>query len=261
MTIPTMTSIELLNTSVLMPDLTIGQAIDIANIQQRHNEQRISALIGHISGNASLAATLTVQERYFFLLNHRDLSDHSYATTGNSEPFFIDTIQSEVIDEVVVGTITVQHLRGAHACVIEGLCEDLYDWICGQIACQLYGDLSSAIGGENPSFKWDQIPLDANSSDIEAIIKTRFELISDLTTDQFNELVFAFDSGCQQLMHFVQISCDMDGLTLIKQGGEKAGQPSRFHALSHLQGTAARIIERIAIGRHDDNGTRQDELD
>lgn len=260
---PTMTTLELLNTSVLMPDLTIGQAIDIATIQQKYNERRLSALIGHITDNPSLAGSLTVQERYYFLLNHRDLSNHNYTGDAggvDSTRFVVETLISEIPDSYVVGEITVQHLRGAHACVIEGLCENVFDWLCGQMACQLYGNLASTIGGDIEGFDWDQLPLDATENAIGKIVKERFELIGALNINQFNDLVHAFNLGNIQLAHLVELSCDMDGLTLLEQGGDQAGQPSRFHTLGHIQGTAARIIDRIAERRTNDDGTRQNEL-
>lgn len=255
-------SVQLLNCEITLLDLDIGQAIDIAQIPQEYNERRISALIGHITDDPKLAASLTVQERYYLLLSHQGVSDHGYNDDSSNQDYLIDTIQSEIPDNYKIGEMHIQHLRGAHACVLEGLCENLFDWLCGQMACQLYGDLRSIVGGSDKNLMWDQVLHTATDNEITKIVTDRYEVIKKLSatsSSAFNELASAYDKGCVQLMHFVEMGCDNEGLTVIKQGGAGTVEPARFLALGHLSGTAARIAECVTKRRDGNGGTRQNE--
>lgn len=255
-------SVQLLNCEITLLDLDIGQAIDIAQIPQEYNERRISALISHITDDPMLAASLTVEERYYLLLNHQAVSDHGYKEDSANQDYFIDTLQSEVPESYQIGDMHIQHLRGAHACVLEGLCENVFEWLCGQMACQLYGDLASVVGGSDENLMWDQVLSTSTDNEITKIVNDRYEVIKKLSatsSSAFNELANAYNKGSAQLMHFVEMGCDNEGLTLIKQGGAGVVEPARFLALSHLSGTAARIAECVTKRRDGHDGTRQNE--
>lgn len=254
-------SVQLLNRELTLPDLTIGQAIDIAQIPQEYNEKRLSALIGHMSGDPLLAATLTVQERYYLLLSYQAVSSHSYSDESSIEDYSIETLQSEIPDAHQIGDIHVQHLRGAHVCVLEGLCENVFDWLCGQIACQLYGDLTSVLGDVADSLTWDQALSTLTDNELSSMVKERYEFIKGLSANTaFNDLVETYHKAVFHLEHFVELGCDNQGLTLIKQGGAGTVEPARFLTLDHLQGAAARIAKCVNERRYDHDGTRQNEL-
>ena len=251
-------TLQLLSTELTLPDLTIGQAIDIAHTPQEYNEKRLSALIGHVSGDLTLAGRLTVQERYYLLLNHQAISHHEHAS-GGSDDYFIETVPSDIPDTITIGDMNVQHLRGAHACVLEGLCENVFEWLCGQMACQLYGDLTTAVGGSDSDLIWPQVEIGIKDIELSRIIQERVEAIKALPTNAFNDLVEQYNKGVYLLEHFVEIGCDNSGITLIKQGG--AGDiPARFLTLESLQGSAARLAECVVERRYGHDGTRQNEF-
>lgn len=240
-------TIELLNESVSLPDLSIGDAIDIAHIPSDFNEKRLSALIGHLSGDAELAGRLTAQERYYILLNHQATTDHEYnaGKFGANDEYMMLTIQSDVPNEAQVGELIINHLRGAHVVVLEGICENVADWLIGQMACQLSGNLASVIGGDD--VVWEPILPTMSDNEINDIIQGRFAFISELSaTSKFNDLVDAYSNGASQLAHFVRLGSDNKGLTVIKTGGDGTIEPSRFHTLGHLSGAAARLAECLA---------------
>lgn len=234
-------SIQLLNSQLNLPDLTIDQAMDMALIPQEFNEKRLSAMIGHLSGDDTLAGRLTAQERYYILLSHQIAMSSQYSSEVDNENYLVNTIQKDVPDVATVGDAYVNHLLGAHVTVLEGICENVYDWLRGQMACQLSGDLSFFIGGDDEAYKWEALDAGMTDEALNEAIQTRVALIGQLTTDRFNDLEAAFTSGVNQLEHFVVLGTDNNGLTLIKQGGEGADEPARFPALDALQG-AARII-------------------
>lgn len=235
--------LQLLENTVPMPDLTIGQAMEVAKIPERFNEKRISALITLVTGYPELADKLTVQERYYFLLNQQALSQNKYAAESNLSEYLIDTVESlvpkEYLDEET--QIGVQHIRGAHVCLLETICENLFDWTCGLMACQLFGNLSSIVGGD---MVWDKLDDSLTQNELNKQVLERAKTISDLSEFDFNNLAELFDSLISNLSHYVDTSIDNKGITVI---GEVAGEyvPARFQALFELRGHARQLARYI----------------
>lgn len=238
-------TLELLEQKIIMNELTIGQALDISKIPEKYNEKRISAMIGHITGDLELAGTLTVQERYYFLLNHQALSDSDYSGANNIDEYKIETLPLEVPKTYQVGDMYISHLYGAHACVLEMICEHVADWMIGQMACQLSGDISFFIGGDE-RIVWDELPATLDEATLNNTIQERFELLSNLSVADFNELADAYNGASAQLTHFLELGCDNSGLTVMARGGAGNDLPARFCALEYLQGVAARLSECLA---------------
>lgn len=254
-------NLNLLTQSVPMNELTIEQALDIAKIPQQYNEKRISAMISHVTENSELASLMTVQERYYFLINHQSISDNDYSHNMNIDRYLISVPAADSVpSSVQVGQASVSQLYGAHAGVLEVLCENVADWVMGKMACQLSGDLSFYVGGD-ADMTWEPLPPTLSEQALNEAIQLRFAQINALTTTQFNDLADGFNDGLAQLDHFLILDCDDDGITVIPQdeGGAEV-VPARFLALAHLQGLAARLAERLAERRGGDDGTWQDEL-
>jgi len=242
-------TVQLLQGDLSLPDLEIGQAIDIAHIPQKYNEKRLSAMITHLSGDADIASRLTAQERYYILLSHQSTTQHSYNGESVNEDYLIDTVQSDVPASYQVGDMVINHLRGAHVVVLEGICENVYDWLCGQMACQISGDLSSIVGGLDEALVWQEPPATMTDDELNQIIQERVRFIGKLSASRhhvFNELVEGYNAGMNQLAHFVALGNENKGLTLIKQGGDGINEPARFLTLDHLQGAAKQLAECVA---------------
>lgn len=239
--------VQLLETNVLLPDLQIGQAMDIAKIPVAFNEKRLSAMISHLTDDTGLAGKLTAQERYFVLLSHQAISQSQHSNTGDIERYVIPTVQADVPQRHQVGGMYVNHLLGAHVVVLEGICENVYDWIKGQMACQLSGNLSSVVGGDSDNLKWDILTADMSDNEINEVIQKRSEIIDELGANgNFNILHDAYSIGVDALSHFLILGCENKGLTVISQGGDGSNEPSRFLTLDGLQGIARVIAECVA---------------
>lgn len=240
-------SIQLLHETIDLPDMSIGQAMDIAHIPQEFNEKRLSSMITHLSGDSTLAARLTAQERYHVLLNHQMVMQSHYSDDVGNADYMIDSVRSDIPDNWQVGDMTVHHLRGAHVCVLEGICENAYDWLCGQMACQLSGDLTFFVGGDDEGMRWDELPASMSDAELNKAIQERVAILGNLSSNsRFNDIVSGYTSGTDQLEHFVSLGCANDGLTLIKKGGDGAGMPARFLTLDGLQGIARTLAQCLA---------------
>lgn len=255
------TTLDLLKQKIPMTELTIEQALDIAKIPQQYNEKRLSAMITHVTDDDTIADLLTVQERYYFLVNHQSISNNDYSHNNGIDKYLIDTLASSVPDSAQVGQAAISQLYGAHAGVLEVLCENVADWVMGKMACQLSGDLSFYMGGDI-DMTWEPLPPTLSAPALNEAIQVRFAQINALTTTQFNDLADGFSDGLAQLDHFLILDCDDNGITVIPQnmGGAEV-MPARFLALAHLQGLAARLAECLAERRGGNDGTWQDEPD
>ena len=236
--------VQLLNNSVLLPDLQIGQAMDIAKIPAQFNEKRLSAMITHLTDDPTMASKLTAQERYFILLSHQAVAYSQHSDSNDIDQYVITTVQSDVPDRHQVGGMYINHLLGAHVVVLESICENVYDWIVGQMACQLSGDISSVIGGDSDDLKWEVITHDMSDNEINDLIQERIKFIETLNANgNFDTLYNSYSLGVDALSHFLVLGCENRGLTVIEQGGDGNNEPSRFLALDHLQGIARTIAE------------------
>ena len=239
--------VQLLDYSVLLPDLQIGQAMDIAKIPAVFNEKRLSAMISHLTDVPDMAGKLTAQERYFILLSHQAISQSHHSDVNDIERYVISTVQSKVPKQHRIGDMYVNHLLGAHVVVLEGICENVYDWTIGQMACQLSGDLSSVLGGDSDDLKWEVITPNMSDNEINEVIQSRIKFIERLDANgNFNLLHEAYSVGVDALAHFLMLGCENKGLTVISQGGDGNNEPSRFLTLDSLQGIARIIAECVA---------------
>lgn len=243
--ISTSIEVELLNQTLPIPDLTFGQAMDIAKIPERYNEKRISALIAHLTGNAEIAKRLTVQERYFYLLNYHAVAESHYSLKADFSSYFIAGGAAVNIPESYNHQdILIEHLYGAHVEVLEGICENACDWVTSQMACQLSGDVIGSLSGGDAE-KWESISgealRDLNSEQLKEAILSRHQQILDLPEHIFNKLESLWRQGQDELSHLVEVWVDNTGLVLMRQGGEGDNQPARFLALSTLRGAAKDI--------------------
>lgn len=208
--------IKLRHDSLFIRELTIGEAMEIAKIPESMNEARLTSFIGFVSGDDTLSARLTAQERYYILLNYLAIAKNDYVLNLDDDVFFMDN--TDAPDSVVIDGITVHQLMGDKAVALESLCENIYDWLAGQMACQLAGDIGAYLGVDD--MVWGKLVDDDE-------ISRRFEVIQSLSASQFERLATLHFEGCEALAHCVKLGMDNEGLTLLSVGGA-AEQVARF---------------------------------
>lgn len=109
------------------------------------------------------------------------------------------------------------------------------------MACQLFGNLSSIVGGD---MVWDKLDISLTQNELSKQILARAETLSNLSEFDFNNLAELFDTLILNLSHYVFTSIDNKGITVI---GEVAGEymPARFQALFELRGHARQLARYI----------------
>ncbi|MDO4440560.1 MAG: hypothetical protein Q4B81_00070 [Moraxella sp.] len=215
--------IELRKQSVLIRELTIGEAMQIAKIPQSMTEARLTSFIGFVCDDDAIAHKMTAQERYYVFLHYLSLAQNDYVFNVDDDTLFLTTNPKDVPDTAVIDGITVSHLTGRQVMVLEGKCENAYEWLAGQMACQLTGDIGTLLGVDG--MMWVDMPDDEQS--IGEMVDERFEQIQNLPQSQFEKLAQVYFVGCDELAHCVRLGVDNDGLTLLSDGGD-AMQAVRF---------------------------------
>ncbi len=213
--------IEFKNQRIILRELTIGQAIEIAKIPQSMNEARLTSFIGFVCGDSDLALSLTAQERYVILLTYLSLADNDYVVNLEHDDYFTKPLHQP--DPVIIDGISIHHLTGQMAMALEQKCENIYDWLTGQMACQMSGDLGALIGVRD--MVWGRIDV----SDLDDQIQQRFIELGNLTQTQFEGLVACYTQGAEKLKHGVVLGLDNDGIILLPTGGD-GQQAARFCA-------------------------------
>ncbi|GAA0319179.1 hypothetical protein [Psychrobacter aestuarii] len=246
-----MKTVTLLKHTLPLNDLSIGQAIDIAkSYPESYNEARISALIGHVVQDSSIARSLTASERYCFLLHHQHATQGlDSANYFNIDDYLLPTVQADVPSRIgVTDSAYVQHLYGAHVEVLEQKCENAADWFNGQMICQLYGNISSIFGGDE-QMEWKQIPPTASKEEINQAIEARLPTLDALSANgAYNDLTAVFANANTRLDHFISLGSGPDGLLVheLTDGNEQEDvslTARRFLCLSAIDGIAGQLIE------------------
>lgn len=204
--------VKLRNKSVFLRELTIGQAIEIAKIPESMNEARLTSFIGFVCDEDAFG--LTVQERYFILLNYLTMAQNDYVLNIDDDRYFLPVLTAD--DEVSVDGLVVRQMTGRQAMVLETKCENIFEWLCGQMACQLVGEVGAYVGVDETS--WEALPDEEYG--IDEMVAKRFEWIHNLTQEQFDKLAAVYFAGVDKLAHLVQIGFDNQGLTLLSVGGD-----------------------------------------
>ncbi|WP_019518711.1 hypothetical protein [Faucicola boevrei] len=238
--------IQLRHEQIYLKELQIGQIIEMAKIPQELNELRMNSFLAYTCQDDSIAMRLTVQERYYILLNYLAISNNDYMINTDVSEFFIKAKTAP--DMASVNGVYVSQLLGSHAILLQSKCENIYEWLAGKIACQLSGDLTHFFGDEQNPVIWEHLPTD-NQDTLENVFRSRFEMINRLTDSLFSQLTDIYYQGCEKLRHLVDISVDNDGITLLGNSQNQGGGDihiARFRPTTALSDISKRLSQLIA---------------
>lgn len=238
--------IQLRKEAVYLNAITIGEIMEIAKIPEALNELRINSFIGFTTKDNTLARRLTVQERYFILLNWLMVSESSYSMDGDMSEFFIPE-NTDIPEFFEQDGVYVHHLLGSHVTALQHKCENAYEWLACQMACQLSGDLTAITKSDVPLI-WEALNTD-NDNDISTIIQQRFDVIAGLLDSDFANLHKLYSLGDYQLRHLVQPNLDNDGITLaniVAKGGDSEYEAVRFRPLAGISDIARQLADCFA---------------
>ena len=211
--------ITIANKNFTMRELSFDEIIKVARISEKLNEKRITAFLGYAIGNLELAQKLTIQERYYLLMQY--LSTQQDELTGQKSDYqnYLKPVTEAWQTSIKVDSlITVRQLTGYQAEILECVCDDVVDWLTGAMALQM----------DCP--EWPIMPDDTQPADkIDAVMRERIDLIKGLPDSDFDLLCDQYLIGVGQMSSLVDTVFDNDGIVVVCHGlGGADDAPRRF---------------------------------
>lgn len=244
--------IELGDTVVQMKELTIGQALEVSKIPERMQEARITRFLGFAIGSESSARALTIQERYYLLMQYLSIQDETPLSSDiNFSAYTIPSDRAGRWAADCSGLICRwRQLTGYDVEAMELMCEDASDWVMASIGLQ----------AERPDWPSMYGVGEVKPSDQADVISQRFRLVQELPGSEFEALAREWRAACLSMMRFVMTGYDNKGITVLPVSGGADDAPMRFRPSSafgdvcrELAGCFAEAGGEAGEGLPDDN--------
>jgi len=232
----------------VMDELTVGQIIGIAKMDQKRLEQQLSAFLVHAMQDSQLPYTMTGQQRYYFLLQYLAAQrNNDLSPDVNVNDYLIAEDKPWQL-QTQVDEISVRQLNGTELEALELIATGLDEWIMGAMALQI------SFGDEFPYMQ----PI-TNRRHAGNVIKSRFEQLSALSQDRFNELYAKYEKAEEQLSSLLHIGFDGSDVVIFKADGGSDSEPARFQCDSAFYGFAKQIFTAMAEGSAEVTAEREPE--
>lgn len=224
---------------VIFKEATLSTMIDIAKINARKREHQLTQLINAILDDPDAGYRLTVQQRYFCLLQYIGAqSDNDMALEVNVSNFLVNDTDKSFKLSTKINGVEVRQLNGAEIEVLENITAEYSDWITGAMCLQIGNKAMPAI----PAMK--------DSEQIRQEIMLRHSMIKALPISEFNALYDTYLEAENELTSLVSIGLDEDGVVLYPRGTEDA--PCRFRSSTAFGGSAKFLYQSLVEYRTTD---------
>lgn len=245
----TIPKIELGDKVVQMRELTIGQALEVSGIPERMQEARLSKFLALALNDELLAESLTVQERYYLLMQYLSMQDGTPLAADVNFPAYL-LPRNRPWKATVKGMICDwRQMTGHDAMLLELTCEGAADWVLASIAMQ------------SVRSDWPVMPgPDAMPSERNEAMQARYRLVRDLPASEFEAMATEWRAACHGMARFIMTGFDNQGITVLPSSGGADDAPMRFRP-SAAFGEVCRELERCLAeaGREAGEGLPDDD--
>lgn len=225
--------IEIGGRSVQMRELSIGQAIEVAKVPQRLNEAALTRFLAYVlDGDASLARDLTVQERYYLLIQYLALQDRTPLDTAANHAAYLAP-RTLPWNDSLPGLLCPRwrQLNGHQVELIELVAEDVADWMLCAIALQACLP------------EWPELPeAGAPQSALQAVLNERHAALTAMPASDFEALASEWHSANMAMARFLRTGFDNQGIVVLPENGGADDAPARFRPLAAL----GRFVRELA---------------
>lgn len=229
------TPIQEFGEQFLLQELTFRQSVEIADIDKELDERRLTKLLSFILKSRQDPLELTVQQRYYFLLQYLYKQENTIldTTTRKQIPlYFKNTACSTWNIGLEHGTQIVKQMTGKEAEYWELACATVPKKLAGMIAIQ-YVDTSIPELAEYPDPNCDQEVW-------KDLIQKRCAYLVDLPSSEFERIYTRFHELNCKLNSHLHIGLSKDGFCLY---GGTDDAPMRFCAIDGVTRTIAELEE------------------
>lgn len=244
--------------AVQMRELTLGQSITLCKLPDDKYEHQITEFLRAVAAEATTPTAehvadprlWTVQERVMLVTKYlaqvlTDGPDFSIGKGTVSQFLALDQdlpAKSVDVGEVAGKRCIVRPLLGAHVEAMEGMCTTSGEWLRAAMACQLFPAEQDATHQTD----W----AGQSEHDIQKWISDRITRIEALPASDAVEMFEAWQIGCDQLAHFMSISFDDKGITVLPRARDDDGKevgadvgPARFLPAAGIGHAERRLAE------------------
>ncbi len=242
--------IDLGASTVQMRELTVGESLALAKVPERLQEARITKFLGTAIGDEETARKLTVQERYYLLVQYLAVQeDNPLAMNVNYGLYLLPRVTEWRESVAGIAAPVWRQLRGHHVELLELLCENVADWVTCAMAVQC--DLAG----------WAALPGDdATQTELSEAVRARFTALQDLPGSEFEALAAEWSAACMAMSRFMRTGYDNKGITILPVNGGADDAPARFRPSTAFGRVIRELVEYLDEPRQpDDDGLPDDD--
>lgn len=204
-------SVVMLNgTAYQLKEMTYNDGLVISAIDKSFNERRISEFLRRVCDCDALQ--LSVQQRYFLLMNYLEQSTGLFAVELDFSRYYRKEEYRETVSD---DTMTVRLLNGFEAEFLESKCKSIGEWIACAMALQIvHRDIEPL-----------KMPIVATAPNFESEFMARLDYIKNLSLSDFDRLYSQYIALNEQFNALVDLSFGDDGFVVM---GGTDDAPMRF---------------------------------
>lgn len=218
-------------------EVIVKEALSLAKLNPNLLEQQLSAFLSYSLDDNELPYNLTVQQRYYCLLQYLACQkDNDLAVNVNVNEYLIDE-HKEWKHQVVVEGVTVRQLTGLEIEALELIAQGLDDWLVGAMALQI------SFGADFPYIQ----PL-TDRRHAAKVLKSRYDLLISYGQEKLNDLHRIYSEAEDQLASLLYTGFDNKGVVLFKANGGNDSEPARFQCDTAFYGFTKQLFSALVEG-------------
>lgn len=232
-----------------MVEFSIGQGLSLAKIDQTKKEQQLSAFLGFVLDDPSQAYSMTVQQRYYCLLQYLGAQVKNDLSPDVDVNDFLIAEDKPWLESVQVGDMSFRQLNGIEIEALEVIATNVDDWLMGAMALQITCEGLPYI-----------MPI-VDRRHAAKVIKNRYDLLMAMDQQRIDDFYQQYLEAEEQLSSLVSIGYDSQGIVLYEVEGGSNSVPARFHCHSALFGITKQLFSAMVEGSTEAPAQREHEFE
>lgn len=219
-----------------MVELSIGQALSLAKIDQTKKEQILSAFLSFVLKDSEKPYSMTVQQRYYCLLQYLGAQVRNDLSPDVNVNDYLISQDKAWTESVSLDDVSFRQLNGTEIEALELIATNVDDWLIGAMALQVTCEGLPYI-----------MPLN-DRRHAAKVVKNRYDLLMTFDQDEIDKLYQKFLQAEEQLSSFVYVGYDKEGVVLYEAEGGNDSIPARFQCHSALFGLTKQLFSAMVEG-------------
>lgn len=214
-----------------MKEMSGEQALSIAHLSVEMHEHRLTAFLGYVLGDLNIPYSLTVQERYYLLIQYLSGQADTDLETSTDYSKYVRVSDRRWQARFAIEDITVHQLKGFQAELLQECSENISDWVFGAMCMQV----------ESPEF--GLLPTSDNKTEWAQLLHDRLPLLLAKPQSELVRLHHLFNIANASMLQYVSYSFDEKGIVIL---GGADDAPMRFCASTALTGVFDALARAFA---------------